>query len=289
MTITLPNKWVKAFNLKKGDQLFVQEAGPSLHVSTTAAKGKTTKKIAVRDLGVFTKNNLSHLYQLGYDDIEIHFDDPLTLKVIKERLPECMGFEMIEQQPHRIRIKSIASTMEEEFDTLLRKSFLVTDDMATTLVKALKEQHYETLQEIRSMESLNNKFTDICIRILNKRGYRQHERTMQMYEVVKNIERIADEFKYICDLLMNAPRKLDKSLLLFFSQAADYYLTFSKMFYNANGEAKKKIYTLREPLLKQGNAMLEKTKGIPSRFVHHCLGIIQKTHEGAGAYFALTL
>lgn len=289
LTITLPIKWVERFNLKKGDDLTIEESGPSLLVSTEQEVASPKKQLSTEELGIFTKNNLSHLYQLGYDEIEIIFDDSKTLADIKSRLPECLGYEIIDQKENKVYIKSIATTLESEFDTLLRKSFLITNEMARSILEALEKQQYSRLKEIREMESLNNKFTDVCIRILNKKGYKIQKRTMQMYEIVKNIERIADEFKYICDLMVGYDKKLDTSLLHSFEEAVDYYLAFYNLFYKSDPELKKKIYVQRNILLNRFAAQLKNSKGVISLYLHHLMNIIEKTFQGTGAYFALVL
>lgn len=289
LTITLPIKWVKKFNLKKGNELNVEESGPVLLVSTEQEIASPKKEFSATESGIFTKNNLSHLYQLGYDEVEIRFEDPQTIEEIKQRLPDCIGFEIIDQKENKVYIKSIATTIESEFDTLLRKSFLITNEMAKNVLQALEKGEYEKLKEIRNMESLNNKFTDVCIRILNKKGYKVPKRTMQVYEIVKNIERIADEFKYICDLFSGYNKKIDKTVLESFKQAVDYYLAFYNMFYKFDPKLKEKIYLERKKLLQKYFSQLEKSKADISIFLHHLINIILKTYEGAGGYFALVL
>lgn len=289
LTITLPVKWIQKFKLKKGDELNVEEEGTRLIVSTTAESSLSRKEVSTTDYGIFTKNNLSHLYQLGYDEIEIRFDDSKTLDEIRQRVQDCIGFEIIDQKPNKVYIKSIATTLESEFDTLLRKAFLITNEMAGELVTALEKGDHKKLKEIRSMEALNNKFTDVCIRILNKRGYKTANRTMQMYEIVKCIERIADELKRVCDVLEGENRKLQKEYVQVLKDAVDYYLVFYQMFYKFEPQLKKKIYLERKSLLEKYARLLEKSKGMNSRFVHHAMNIVEKTYEGAGGYFALVL
>jgi phosphate uptake regulator len=283
LTITLPVKWVQKYSLKKGDELEVQEAGPILSISTEAEITSPKKMVSTTESGIFTKNNLSHLYQLGYDEIEIRFDDAKTLDEIKQRMPDCIGFEIIDQKPNRVYIKSIATTLETEFDTLLRKAFMITNEMAKAIVDAFEKANYGKLKEIRSMESLNNKFTDVCIRILNKKGYKAPKRTMQVYEIVKNIERIADEFKYVCDL----KKKISKEELKSFKLAVDYYLAFYDMFYKFDARLKKKLYDERNSLVKIFSEQMEKSKN--PLFMHHCINIVMKAFDGAGGYFALVL
>ncbi|MBI4441358.1 phosphate uptake regulator PhoU [Candidatus Woesearchaeota archaeon] len=282
LTITLPVKWVEQYGLKKGDELEVEEAGSHLIVATQKATAATKKHITA-DQGVFTKNNLSHLYQLGYDEVEIQYRDAKTLDEIKQRLPDCIGFEIIDQKENWVLIKSIATTLDSEFDTLLRKAFQITNEMAKSIVSALERHEYAKLKDIRSMESLNNKFTDVCTRILNKRGYKVPHRTMQMYEIVKNIERIADEFKHLCDLTY--PARQDKAVLDATKKVCDYYMTFSMMFYAFDPALKEKLYVQRKVLMQSCTKLIDKNPLL----IHHLLNIVEKTYDGAGGYFALML
>ncbi len=288
LTITLPIKWTEKYNLKKGDELEVEESGHALLISTDK-EVSSQKKVISEEEGIFTKNNISHLYQLGYDEIEIRFENGKTLDEIKERLPNCIGFELIDQKENRIYIKSIATTLESEFDTLLRKSFFITNDMAEMIVEALSKGHNGKLKEIRNMESLNNKFTDVCIRILNKKGYKTPKRTMQMYEIVKNIERIADEFKYVCDAFSDEKKKISSDLVRMMREVNSYYLSFYSMFYKFDPKLKEKIYLEKKPLIHKLQKRLERSKGRESLFLHDLINIVQKTYEGAGGYFALIL
>lgn len=285
LTITLPVKWTEKFHLKKGDEIEVDENGSSLIV-TTKAESSETKKVIKAD-EIFTKNDLSHLYQLGYDELEIELGKG-TLEEIKERLPNCMGFEIVDQKNNKIFIKSIASTLESEFDNLLRKSFLVTDEMGKEIIETLEKKKFDRLKETKNLEALNNKYTDICTRILNKRGYSNEKRTMQMYEIVKNIERIADELRDLCDIFIK-DKKTDRQTLLDIKEAVSYFNLFYTMFYKYSPELKEKIYSERKTLISKFKKALEKSKGSDSLILHHLINIVQKTFEGSAGYFVLIL
>lgn len=285
LTITLPVKWAEKFNIKKGDELEVEESGPTLLIHTQQSAGNLKKEVSTSDSGIFTKNNLSHLYQLGYDEIIIHYQDTQTLEEIKKRLPECIGYEIIDQRDGCVIIKSIATALDTEFDTLLRKSFLVIQEMGRGIFEAVEKKNPEKLREIRSLEALNNRFTDVCIRILNKRGYKIQKRTLQMHSIVKNLERIADEYKGLCDVLSR--KKPEKESLASIKSAFDYYGLFYEMFYKFSPELKKKIYNKRKELQEKFTRQLLAGKN-PELF-HHLLNVVEKTYDSAGAYFALVL
>lgn len=285
LTITLPIKWVEKFHLKKGDEIDVEESGSKLIIKTQSESAGGKKIITAKD-GKFTKNNLSHLYQLGYDEIEIELTDKETIKEINERLPNCIGFEIIDQKDNKIYIKSIMTTLESEFDSMLRKSFLITEEMGKDIIETLEKKEFDKLSEIRNLESLNNKFTDFCIRILNKKGYKIPERTIQMYEIIKNLERIADEFKYICDeLKMN--KKIEKEFLICLKEAVEYFHLSIALFYKYDNELKEEIYLKRKKLIEKFSNQLKNSKN-PILF-HYLINIIQKTYEGYGGYCALVL
>lgn len=294
LTVTLPIAWTQRFRLKKGDELSVVESGPMLIVSTDQQTASPRKEVATTDSGIFTKNNLSHLYQLGYDELEISFDSstgPETIQAISKRIPDCIGYEIIDQKPGRISIKSLASTLESEYDTLLRKSFLITDEMAQAIIEAAHRRDFSQLAETMTLEALNNKFTNTCLRILNKRGYKVVNRTMQMYEIVKMIERIADDFRDLCDALssLRTKQKADAALASAIEDVAGYYLTFSKMFFKFSPELKKAIYKGRHELAERLTRQLEKQPGKQAVVLHHLLSIVQKTYDASGGYFSLIL
>lgn len=289
LTITLPIKWAEKFGLKKGVELNVEDDGKKLIISADPIAQEKKKVFSATEYGIFTKNNLSHLYQLGYDEIEVFFEDQKTFDEIKERISNCIGYEIIDQKMGKVHIKSIATTLDAEFDTLLRKSFQVTNEMAHSMLEAIEKGNNHHLAEIRRMEDLNNKFTDFCIRILNKKGYANPDRSMQIYEIVKNIERVADEFKYLCDALKDYKGKLDNKMIGFLKETFDYYFDFYEMYYKFNVNLKKRLYLDRKDLNKKYIYELQKSKGVESIILHHLLSIIQKTYDCAGAYFALVL
>lgn len=287
LTVTLPVIWTKKFGIKKGDEVDVEAEDSSLIIKTQQEIPANKKIVDTEEGGIFTKNNLSHLYQLGYDEIEVRFDDEKTLQEIKDRVPECIGYEIIDQKENKVYIKSIATALETEFDVLLRKSFLITNEMAKAVLEAIKKQEFQKLREIRHQEFLNNKFTDCCIRILNKKGYKNPKRILQIYDIIENLERIADEYKYICDLLFEYKKPMPKELIDFFEQVNNYYYAFYNMFYKFSPDLKKTIYVDRKKLLNKGNELMEKLKGKETVLAHYLSSVVLKAYDAANSYFAL--
>ena len=285
LTITLPYDWVRRYGLSKGDELDVEDQGSTLVIRTESEQTGQSKEINCRKGRFFTKNNLSHLYQLGYDEIRITDADPKVLQGVVDRIPDCIGFEILDRGRGTLHVKSIASTIEEEFETLLRKAFRLTNEMAEGIRDILSRKAFEELADLRELERLNNRFTDVCIRILNKRGHRA--RPMQMYEVVKNVERIADEFKHICDIPFTTGLSEDARQAS--HDAAGYYLSFYELFYKEDEAVKKRLFDERKRLTGDYKELLSRSTGPDTLLLHHSMNIVEKTFQAIGGYCAYTL
>jgi hypothetical protein len=136
---------------------------------------------------------------------------------------------------------------------------------------------------------MNNKFTMACARILAKRGYEKPNRIMQMYGIIKLIERICDEYKYICDLLADYNKPISKQVLNYFKSVIEFYENFYNLFYKFSKEGKKKNYLGRKELMNEGQKLLEKSKGKESVLISILIKEVEKIYNTSGEYFALLL
>ena len=290
MTISLPATWIKKYGLVEKDELDMFEDGNKIVLSTgQAIGGKKRIELDATKLGTFTKNNLSHLYMVGYDEVLIHYEDNKILEQIKQRVPDCIGFEIIDQTKNSIHIKSISSELEEEFNNILRKVFLITKDMAAEVYDALSRKEYNRLNQIRDMETLNNKFVNFLQRLLAKKGYKQQERTSQMYDMLQNLERVGDEYKYICDSYKDNSKKkdIDKDTLVLFEKINNYFITFYELFYKFDLNKREFVYQHKSDYKKEAlNALLAKREIMLN---HHLANLIEKIYNTVGSYFALSV
>ena len=107
-----------------------------------------------------------------------------------------------------------------------------------------------------------------------------------MYEIVKNLERIGDEYKYICDYI-KVNNKLEKNFITNLSEVIDYFSMFVLIFFKENKDLNEKMYSQRKILMNKLKIEIKKSKD-PILF-HFLINIVQKTYEGFGGYSALIL
>jgi hypothetical protein len=109
-----------------------------------------------------------------------------------------------------------------------------------------------------------------------------------MYEIVKNVERIADEFKYLCDVFSDE-KKIDKKMVSLLKEVIDYYMNYYALFYKFDPKLEQKMYLDRKALRKKLMEEIKSSKGNNSLALHCLLNIVQKTYEGCGSYLAMML
>jgi phosphate uptake regulator len=287
MTISLPAEWIHKYSLKDGDELELEEIGNRIEITTGKVTGDRKAEIDSRKFGKFTKRDLSHLYILGYDEITIFFDNEEVLQEIKERLPDCIGYEIIDQTENKIVVKSISSALDEEFDVILRKVFLILKEMSEKIYESMKNKEFSRLKQIRDMETINNKFTSFLLRLLNKKGYKKQNRTLQAYDMIQNLERLADEYKYLCDNYAESKEAVDKKALDLLKEVNDYFHLLYSLHYQNEPAKMVQLHAKRKALTEAAGEMLR--KGKESLLNHHMTSLVEKIYNTAGSYLALAI
>ncbi len=236
LTVSLPSKWASSHALKPGDEVEVEEKGRQLVVSSGEEVPWLKKRIDLGKYGFFHKNFLCGVYHLGYDEVEVRFKGEEEFKAIKDLLPQFIGFELMSQSGDRCVIKDISKVSENEFDTVLRRTFLLLIDMSERCQEAIAKREFGRLQEIRRLEFTNNKLTDYCRRILNKKGYKEENKTNIAYILIHALERVADEYKRICDYFGKEEVTVRKDVLNEFQAVNRYIKAFYELFYKFDEE-----------------------------------------------------
>ncbi|MBI1935631.1 phosphate uptake regulator PhoU [Candidatus Woesearchaeota archaeon] len=205
--ISLPRKWTLKYGVKKGDELEITENGTSLKVSTE--KTPHFEEITVDVSGLTPRladRFLARAYQKGYDKITIKFDKPELMIAIQNKVPELLGFEIMEQNNKSCVIQTISSKLEVDFDSLLRKAFIITLDMADSCLEALENNDKKTLENLHFKDFDVNKFCYFCLRFINK-GQHEGFGNYIVYYLIELLEDVGDEYKALAQLLIKTESK----------------------------------------------------------------------------------
>lgn len=239
LVVSLPSDWAQKYGVSKGSSLNLDIDGSKIIINPTSKNYKSSQKIAEIDVSNVEERVvrwlLSCLHKKGYDEIHVNFNDPAVLSIINELIKDLfVGFTIVSQTERRCIIKSISMDIDSDFEAVMRRAFQVSLQMGEQVLLCLRQGNMSQLIGLISMEHMNNQLTNFCERLLNKGGYKEYENTCFMYVIVWNLEKVCDNYKYICSFLSvqeNYPAKIRPELLDFFEETNKLFRQYYELFY----------------------------------------------------------
>ena len=288
LMVSLPSKWVKKYNVKKGDEMTVLEDGDKLTVTSGPINRELSINLDSSDLGIVSKHFISYLYQKGYDEIEIKFDSPDTFKQIQKSLVDLLGYEIINQTKNSCIIKSVFDSKKQEFDNILRRTFLILLDMAESCYDTVEKGEYSSLDEIKLLEKTNNKLTDFCKRTLSKEGC--EDKCVFLYVIIRDIEKIADSYRNICDIFIANPKvSVSKQSLDLFKEVNSYLRLFYELFYKFDKNKAIILHDKKGIMIKKAKKLFETKSKEESVLLHELITLIQLIFDLYGPYITMNI
>lgn len=283
MVVSLPSNWVKKYGLRKGEEIDLEEKGKNLIIGIGDKKEREGQEVTIHipSPEVFMGRSLHVWYRMGYDRIIITFDDKNVLRKIRTAVKGLLGFEIIKEDDKSCVIKNVATGIEEEFDNILRRIFLSLLTMARESQENIQKQDYENLKDVLVAEENNNVQCFFCERLLNKRGYKEQEKTASVYCMVWTLEQIADEYKKIVNQFIGAKTKfkINKKTLEIYSDTTKNLETIYHLFYKRTLEELKQQKIDIENLKKDSLIHFSKTELIDKTILHHLMTIQDKISQ----------
>jgi phosphate uptake regulator len=262
LVVSLPNKWAKKYGIKKGDDVDVLDKEGNLLISLEY--NSAIKKLAVhleKDEPIFQRY-LVMAYVKGCDELEITSANLICIDEIKKSLNKFLGFEIVEQSERRVLIKMISELVEGEFDSILRRTFLINKAMGTDLSEALRSKNIYSLKNIAGIEETNNKFTNFCLRTIHKSINIDKEKAIFLCLTIDGLEKIADCYRDIClSINKNLINKIDKKITDYLIEINKLYDSYYNLFYNFKPETVRDIRNKRTELIEEGNELFKELKG----------------------------
>jgi len=200
--ISLPRKWAQKYGVKKGDEIEVEEMGSRIIISTD--RGTLTDELTVDVSGLtplLVDRFIARSYQKGYDKIKIRFDDPKLMLGVQDKIPELMGFEIMEKSKNSCDIQILSSKLEIDFDSALRRAFLTILDIANATLLDFKNGDKEALKTLEHKDLEVNKFCYFCLRAINK-GRHEGFGTYALHYLIESLEDLGDEYKELTKILV---------------------------------------------------------------------------------------
>ncbi len=262
LTITLPSKWVKQFNIKGGDEIDLIEKDNALLITREKNIENQSKEIDISGIDIPSIwKYFMGVYREGYDEVKVKFDPNTkyespykfvtshgvdrkykkirlhtSFELIQEISNRLIGFEIIEHHKDHCIIKDVSDISSKEFESSLRRIFLLIQQMGEELVESIKTNNTKILEHTHDIDINIDRFHDYCIRVLNKTGFKDVKKSHLFFSTIYILELIGDEFKNLSFHLTQdfAGKKLDnlkqlaEMILYQFNSYYDLFYKFRK-------------------------------------------------------------
>ena len=268
----MPRKWSLQFNIKKGDELEVEEEGNKITVSTEKSTELKSKEIDVTGLDRTTiLYYIQSLYRMGYDEIKVIFNESATvhfrtnekvkvITVIHNEVNRLIGFEIIQQKENYCIIKDLSTSSIKEFDNILRRIFLLLNDASSDLLKGAKEFNISLIETIEEKHDSITKFISYCSRLLSKYGYTDHKKTIVLYHILIILDKVIDVLKTAGRDLLRVKNKLSNKTIELLDLIDKSIHLCSEFFFKFDLSKAVEIYKSRNEML---NLLHQYAKKLP--------------------------
>ncbi len=288
--VSLPRKWALLHNVKKGDEVDIEEKGNKLLISTDGNKEGEKIEFDIKHLEPMTARFIHALYKRGIDEIKINFDKPTELEIVQKALgKETVGYEIVEQSKNFCVVKNVSGDLED-FEPILRRTFLLLITMADDGLVALKAKSSIDLTNLLPLEESNNRFTTTCRRYLNKKGHPSIPVIGPLYYIIEDLEKIADHYKYLYSYFISndlKKMKISAQAVVYFEKTNKLLKLFYELFYKPDKEKIAEIGKMRKELVKEWYTVLGKIKEPSDILTYHImLNIAQDVFNLTGPFLA---
>lgn len=196
LTVSLPSAWVRSFALKKGDEITIEPFHNALLLTAHHEQRHGQKRVSVRGVPRLISRLLGALYKAGYDEIIVEYETPIERDRIHDTVASSyIGFEIVDENPSAVTIRTIGDLSAEEFRPLFRRICYVLRTIADDGYNAAITGNKDTYKQLIQSDKTINRLAKFCARVLNKHGQREFEHSAPAHHMVEQLEKIGDTYK----------------------------------------------------------------------------------------------
>ena len=247
--ISVPKSWVLKNDLEKGSLVSLEEKDNNIIISSkTDQKEKEQEEISIDITGIDRTSIITiirGLYRRGFDIIKLKFDNPVcdhfatgeqkkVISVIYEEITRLPGLEVVSQKDKSCTLKSISKIPTSEFETILRRIFILLNDASNDLVEGIKTNNRILLESIEEKHTTITKFASYCLRLINQDNSKSIKKSFFLYHTIATLDKITDIIKYASRDALNSKGKFKKETVQALSIIDKSIRSYYELFYKFN-------------------------------------------------------
>lgn len=285
MMISLPAKWVKEFEFKKGDEVNIEQIENNLLIS---AKGIKAKKRTEIKLTGFTESAirtaLTNAYRLGYDKVDVFFEHQTQFKVIKDIVnTRLLGFEIIKKEKNSCKIENITEPSAEQFNILLQKILYNISELLTIAEQVINKE--EPIEDFEEIEEKIQQYDNFCRRVIAKKQIA--EKNAQLFWAFLTLT-IHGQREVYLGLKHLSKIKEPKEVLQFFEECKTMFESLKQAYLKKDITLIEKIHDMEKDIIYNKAYPLLK-KGKNTIILHHIMNAIRNFYLASSPLMGITL
>jgi phosphate uptake regulator len=248
LTMTIPTQWAKKNNVKKGDEIEMIENKNALVVFPSGNNLDNYNEFStILDYDCnLIKTQLVALYEKGYDEVHVAFKNEADLREIEKIVNRLIGFVIVDEHVNKCTIKCLSQPKDEEFNNILSRNFLVTLQIVESVLGNIKNPNKDFIYQIYSLKETSTRLTIFCRRFILKNSNKYE--SVYLYSLVRDLERVSDQFLAIHDLILNNKLYISSKSLKILEDSRSFFKYFYKFYYSKNLKYNALFYNLKSEL-----------------------------------------
>ncbi|MBI2133472.1 phosphate uptake regulator PhoU [Candidatus Woesearchaeota archaeon] len=230
--LSMPRDWVQENGLSKGDEVEVSQDQDKVLVWPDCKLKKDTLMVDVTRFKDMLPRLLYSIYRSGYDEVELRSEDQQLIGKIKTVMwKETVGYELMEQTGTMCRIVNVSGKVDD-FNNLLRRLFLITLTISEEALNAIKKGL--DMENVIYLEKESNRLNSMLVRSINKYGSNGFRKIGPLYYIIQELERIADQYKYMAQYMAGKNLQDKQSMVRIFDKTNLFFRSIYELFYTFN-------------------------------------------------------
>lgn len=232
LTVSLPSKWIKENNLKKGNEIELDQSNGKLIISTKKYYEPQKIEVDISNSRPMIRKIIGATFKSGYDEVNIKFSSFDELKAVQDLMREQFsGFEIINQSKNHILIKNVSQPNFEEFNNVLRRFFFVLNHMASDVSDAIDKNDSKWLKNTTLMKIESDKYADYCRRAINMGFEAEFKRLAPLYVIIEQLEKVVDRYRDLADYTSSNEIEINDKIKSIIKDLSGFQQSFYNLFY----------------------------------------------------------
>jgi len=216
--VSLPKSWTLQYNINKGDEVFLYQIKNNILIKTLNQKSDEVNLDITGLDSDLTWRYLITAYRKGSEIIKVKYSPEVT-EILHTYIKDLVGMAAIKQKEDVIILKDFFYNYSgADANSLIKRVFNLVIDMSKDILIGIKERDVNSLKSVEYRDYNINKFTNLCLRTLNKNLSEDYNMSLSMYKFVSLLEEIGDEYRRMALVFSRNTTNLDNETLELFNE-----------------------------------------------------------------------